>query len=138
MNAQQFPGMSHPWPLRVTRAGDGRAVAVHVGPILLSAFRAGENEMRDLTICALTEGSRFQGKTVAAAFGIHPSRCRGSAPATVSTAPGDWSTRWAARRCSALPGCGRPAPGLARVSDDHGFLIASPLVRWHIEAGSSL
>ena len=74
MNAQQLPGMSHPWPLRVTRAGDGRAVAVHAGPILLSAFRAGDKEMRDLTICALTEGSRFQGKTVAAAFGIHPSQ----------------------------------------------------------------
>lgn len=27
---------------------------------------------------------------------------------------------------------------LARVSDDHGFLIASPLVRRHIEAGLSL
>ena len=74
MNAQQLPGMSHPWPLRVTRAGDGRAVAVHAGPILLSAFRAGDKEMRDLTICALTEGSRFQGKTVAAAFGIQPSQ----------------------------------------------------------------
>ena len=74
MDAQQLPGMSHPWPLRVTRAGDGRAVAVHAGPILLSAFRAGDKEMRDLTICALTEGSRFQGKTVAAAFGIHPSQ----------------------------------------------------------------
>src|SRR5260370_133277 len=66
--------MSHPWPLRVTRTGDGRAVAVHAGPVLLSAFRAGDMEMRDLTICALTEGSRFQGKTVAAAFGIQPSQ----------------------------------------------------------------
>ena len=74
MNAQQLPGMPHPWPLRVTRAGDGRAVAVHAGPILLSAFRADDMEMRDLTICALTEGSRFQGKTVAAAFGIQPSQ----------------------------------------------------------------
>ena len=74
MNAQQLPGMPHPWPLRVTRTGDGRAVAVHAGPILLSAFRAGDMEMRDLTICALTEGSRFQGKTVAAAFGIQPSQ----------------------------------------------------------------
>ena len=74
MNAQQLPGMPHPWPLRVTRAGDGRAVAVHAGPILLSAFRAGDMEMRDLAICALTEGSRFQGKTVAAAFGIQPSQ----------------------------------------------------------------
>jgi len=27
---------------------------------------------------------------------------------------------------------------LARVSDDHGFLIASPLVRRHIEAGLSV
>ena len=74
MNAQQLPGMPHPWPLRVTRTDDGRAVAVHAGPILLSAFRAGDMEMRDLTICALTEGSRFQGKTVAAAFGIQPSQ----------------------------------------------------------------
>ena len=74
MDAQQLPGMPHPWPLRVTRTGDGRAVAVHAGPILLSAFRAGDLEMRDLTICALTEGSRFQGKTVAAAFGIQPSQ----------------------------------------------------------------
>ena len=74
MNAQQLPGMPHPSPLRVTRTGDGRAVAVHAGPILLSAFRAGDMEMRDLTICALTEGSRFQGKTVAAAFGIQPSQ----------------------------------------------------------------
>ncbi len=74
MDGQQFPGMPHPWPLRVTRTGDGRAVAVHAGPMLLSAFRAGDMEMRDLTICALTEGSRFQGKTVAAAFGIQPSQ----------------------------------------------------------------
>ena len=42
--------------------------------MLLSAFGAGDLEMRDLTICALTEGSRFQGKTVAAAFGIQPSQ----------------------------------------------------------------
>ena len=74
MNTQQLPGMPHPWPLRVTRTGDGRTVAVHAGPMLLSAFRAGDMEMRDLTICALTEGSRFQGKTVAAAFGIQPSQ----------------------------------------------------------------
>jgi hypothetical protein len=74
MDGQQLPGMPHPWPLRVTRTGDGRAVAVHAGPILLSAFRAGDLEMRDLTICALTESSRFQGKTVAAAFGIQPSQ----------------------------------------------------------------
>src|SRR5208283_6139652 len=71
---QQLPGMPPPWPLRVTRTGDGRAVAVHAGPLLLSAFGAGDLEMRDLTICALTEGSRFQGKTVAAAFGIQPSQ----------------------------------------------------------------
>ena len=74
MSAQQLPGMPLPWPLAVTRTGDGRAVAVHAGPMLLSAFRAGDLEMRDLTICALTEGSRFQGKTVAAAFGILPSQ----------------------------------------------------------------
>ena len=66
--------MPLPWPLAVTRTGDGRAVAVHAGPVLLSAFGAGDLEMRDLTICALTEGSRFRGKTVAAAFGILPSQ----------------------------------------------------------------
>src|SRR5258708_4172468 len=74
MDDQQLPGMPHPWPLRVTRTGDGRAVAVHAGPMLLSAFSAGDLEMRDLVICSLTEGSRFQGKTVAAAFGIQPSQ----------------------------------------------------------------
>src|ERR1035441_2406871 len=66
--------MPPPWPLRVTRTGDGRAVAVHAGPLLLSAFGAGDLEMRDLVICSLTEGSRFQGKTVAAAFAIQPSQ----------------------------------------------------------------
>src|ERR1019366_9538087 len=71
---QQLPGMPHPWPLRVTRTGNGRAVAVHAGPLLLSAFSAGDLEMRDLVICSLTEGSRFQGRTVAAAFGIQPSQ----------------------------------------------------------------
>ena len=74
MGDQQLPGMPHPWPLRVTCTGDGRAVAVHAGPLLLSAFSAGDLEMRDLVICSLTEGSRFQGKTVAAAFGIQPSQ----------------------------------------------------------------
>src|SRR6266702_1697836 len=74
MANQQLPGMPHPWPLTVTRTGDGRAVAVHAGPMLLSAFGAGDLEMRDLVICALTEGSRFQGRTVAAAFGIQPSQ----------------------------------------------------------------
>ena len=74
MDDQQLPGMPHPWPLRVTRTGDGRAVAVHAGPVLLSAFGAGDLEMRDLVICSLTEGSRFQGRTVAAAFGIQPSQ----------------------------------------------------------------
>src|SRR5712691_616643 len=74
MGNQQLPGMPHPWPLTVTRTGDGRAVAVHAGPMLLSAFGAGDLEMRDLVICALTEGSRFQGRTVAAAFGIQPSQ----------------------------------------------------------------
>src|SRR5208282_5870316 len=43
-------------------------------PVLLSAFGAADLEMRDLVICSLTEGSRFQGKTVAAAFGIQPSQ----------------------------------------------------------------
>src|SRR5271166_5976215 len=71
---QQLPGMPPPWPLRVTRTGDGRAVAVHAGPMLLSAFGVGDLEMRDLVICSLTEGSRFQGRTVAAAFGIQPSQ----------------------------------------------------------------
>jgi Transposase protein/Helix-turn-helix domain/Sigma-70, region 4 len=74
MDDQQLPGMPRPWPLRVTRTGDGRVVAVHAGPLLLSAFGAGDLEMRDLVICSLTEGSRFQGKTVAAAFGIQPSQ----------------------------------------------------------------
>jgi hypothetical protein len=74
MASQQLPGMPHPWPLTVTRTGDGRAVAVHAGPMLLSAFGAGDLEMRNLVICSLTEGSRFQGKTVAAAFGIQPSQ----------------------------------------------------------------
>ena len=74
MDDQQLPGMPDPWPLAVTRTGDGRAVAVHAGPMLLSAFGAGDLEMRDLLICSLTEGSRFQGKTVAAAFGIAPSQ----------------------------------------------------------------
>ena len=74
MDDQQLPGMPDLWPLRVTRAGDGRVVAVHAGPLLLSAFGAGDLEMRDLVICSLTEGSRFQGKTVAAAFGIQPSQ----------------------------------------------------------------
>jgi sigma-70-like protein len=74
MDDQQLPGMPSPWPLRVTRTGDGRAVAVHAGPLLLSAFSADDLEMRDLVICSLTEGSRFQGKTVAAAFGLQPSQ----------------------------------------------------------------
>src|SRR5271157_5620894 len=74
MDDQQLPGMPGPWPLTVTRTGDGRAVAVRAGPMLLSAFAAGDLEMRDLLICSLTEGSRFQGKTVAAAFGIQPSQ----------------------------------------------------------------
>ena len=74
MDDQQLPGMPGPWPLTVTRTGDGRAVAVHACPMLLSAFGAGDLEMRDLLICSLTGGSRFQGKTVAAAFGIAPSQ----------------------------------------------------------------
>ena len=74
MDAPQLPGMPNPWPLRVTRAGDGRVVAVHAGPMLLTAFSTGDLEMRDLAICSLTEGSRFQGKTVAAAFGLQPSQ----------------------------------------------------------------
>src|ERR1022692_3494725 len=74
MDGQQLPGMPHRWPLRVTRTGDGRVVAVHAGPVLLSAFGAGDLEMRDLVICSLTEGSRFQGRPVAAAFGIQPSQ----------------------------------------------------------------
>src|ERR1017187_4790766 len=74
MDDQQLPGMPPPWPLTVTRAGDGRVVAVHAGPMLLTAFSTGDMEMRDLVICSLTEGSRFQGKTVAAAFGLQPSQ----------------------------------------------------------------
>ena len=41
---------------------------------MLSSFRADDLEMRDVTICALTQGNRFQGKTVAATFGILPSQ----------------------------------------------------------------
>src|SRR5271157_2755946 len=74
MGDQQLPGMPPPWPLTFTRTDDGRAVAVHAGPMLLSAFGAADLEMRDLVICSLTEGSRFQGKTVAAAFGLQPSQ----------------------------------------------------------------
>src|SRR5258708_34453405 len=74
MDAPQLPGMPDPWRLGVTRAGDGRVVAVHAGPMLLTAFSADHLEMRDLAICSLTEGSRFQGKTVAAAFGLQPSQ----------------------------------------------------------------
>src|ERR1039457_2478510 len=74
MDDQQLPGMPQPWPLRVTRTDDGRVVAVHAGPMLVSAFGAGDLEMRDLVICSLTEGSRFQGRTVAGAFGIQPSQ----------------------------------------------------------------
>src|ERR1039458_2560946 len=74
MNDQQLPGMPDPWPLRGTRTGDGRVVAVRAGPLLLSALGAGDLEMRDLVICSLTEGSRFQGRTVAASFGIQPSQ----------------------------------------------------------------
>ena len=57
MDDQQFPGMPGPWPLTVTLTGDGRAVAVHAGPMLRSAFGAGDLEMRDLLICSLTEGA---------------------------------------------------------------------------------
>jgi Transposase protein/Helix-turn-helix domain/Sigma-70, region 4 len=74
MDDQQLPGMPHPSPLRVTRTDDGRVVAVRAGLFLLTAFDAGDLEMRDLVICSLTEGSRFQGRTVAAAFGIQPSQ----------------------------------------------------------------
>ena len=74
MDDEQLPGMPPPWPLRVTRTGEGCVVAVHAGPVLLSAFGEGGVEMRDLVICSLTEGSRFQGKTVAAAFGVQPSQ----------------------------------------------------------------
>ena len=74
MGDQQLPGMPPPWPLTVTRTDDGRTVAVRAGPMLLSAFGAADLEMRDLVICSLTEGSRFQGKTVAAAFGLQPSQ----------------------------------------------------------------
>src|ERR1039457_2182249 len=112
MNAQQLPGMPHPWPLRVTRAGDGRAVAVHAGPILLSAFRGGDMEMRDLAICALTEGSRFQGKTVAAAFGIQPSQVSRTRPRSREPGAGGLVHKRARPPLlSPVPGCGRPAPG---------------------------
>src|ERR1017187_4937268 len=117
MNAQQLPGMSHPWPLRVTRADDRRAVAVHAGPILLPAFRGGDMEMPDLTICALTEGSRFQGKTVAAAFGIQPSQV-----SRIRSRYREHGARGLVHQMgrppllSPVPGCGRPAPGPDRAS----------------------
>src|SRR6266700_7152551 len=107
----QLPGMPHPWPLRVTRTGDGRVVAVHAGPMLLSAFGAGDLEMRDLVICSLTEGSRFQGRTVAAAFGIQPSQV-----SRIRTRYREHGARGLVHqmgrpRSSAPPGCGRRAPG---------------------------
>src|ERR1035441_745541 len=74
MDGQQLPGMPHPWPLRVTRTGDGRVVAVHAGPLLLSAFGAGDLEMRPRVTCSLPKASRFQARTGAAAFGIQPSQ----------------------------------------------------------------
>src|ERR1035437_1978515 len=74
MGDEALPGMPNPWPLTVTRTGDGPAVAVHAGPLLVAAFAADDLEMRDLVIGCLTEGSRFQGRTVAAAFGIQPSQ----------------------------------------------------------------
>jgi len=111
---QHLPGMPRPWPLRVTRDGDGRVVAVHAGPFLLSAFDAGDLEMRDLVICSLTEGSRFQGRTVAAAFGIQPSQVSRIRSRYREHGARAWFTRWAARRSSAQPGCGRPASGRAR------------------------
>src|ERR1035437_4326481 len=61
MGDEALPGMPNPWPLTVTRTGDGRAVAVHAGPMLLSAFAADDLEMRDLVICALTEGRPVRG-----------------------------------------------------------------------------
>src|ERR1039458_8583606 len=138
MDDQQLPGMPPPWPPRVTRTGDGRAVVVHAGPLLLSAFGAADLEMRDLVICSLTEGSRFQGKTVAAAFAIQPSQVsrirsryrehgatgrdrpiRGPHPALAGVAvplplprarrQGPGPARGPPRRSSAPPGCGRPA-----------------------------
>ena len=114
MDYQQLPGMPPPWPLRVTRTADGRAVAVHAGPMLLSAFGAADLEMRDLVICSLTEGSRFQGKTVAAAFGIQPSQVSRIRSRYREHGARPWFTRWAARRSSAPPGCGRPACRRAR------------------------
>src|ERR1035441_3363364 len=115
MDDQQLPGMPPPWPPRVTRTGDGRVVAVHAGPLLLSAFGAADLEMRDLVICSLTEGSRFQGKTVAAAVAIQPSqvsRIRSRYREHGARGPGP--ARGPPRRSSAPPGCGRPACGRAR------------------------
>ena len=74
MDGQQLPGM----PLPVAAAGHphrrrprGRGARRPDPAVGVPRRRL---EMRDLTICALTEGSRFQGKTVAAAFGIQPSQ----------------------------------------------------------------
>ena len=131
MSAQQLPGMPLPWPLAVTRTGDGRAVAVHAGPVLLSAFGAGDLEMRDLTICALTEGSRFRGKTIAAAFGILPSQvsrirsryrehgARGLArqmgrPPILSPARLRQARTWAGQNQQTLPATGPAAAGRQR------------------------
>jgi hypothetical protein len=114
MSAQQLPGMPVPWRLTVTRTDDGRVVAVQAGPMLLSAFRAGDLEMRDLTICALTEGSRFQGKTVAAAFGILPSRVSRIRSRCRERGARGLARQMGPRRCSALPSCGRPAPAQDR------------------------
>jgi hypothetical protein len=114
MASQQLPGMPHPWPLTVTRTGDGRAVAVHAGPMLLSAFGAGDLEMRNLVICSLTEGSRFQGKTVAAAFGIQPSQV-----SRIRSRYREHGARGLVHQTGrppilSPPGCGRPASGQDR------------------------
>ena len=61
MDAPQLPGMPIWWFAAGHPRRDGRVVAVHACPTPLTAFSTGDLEMRDLAICSLTEGSRFQG-----------------------------------------------------------------------------
>src|ERR1017187_1948360 len=106
ISAQQLPGMPVPWRLTVTRTDDGRVVAVQAGPMLLSAFRAGDLEMRDLTICALTKAAASRARPSPPRSASCPPGCRGSAPAVASAAPGAWPARWA-------PAAAQPCPAAA-------------------------
>ena len=114
MGDQQLPGMPPPWPLTVTRTDDGRTVAVRAGPMLLSAFGAADLEMRDLAFCSLTEGSRFQGKTVAAAFGLQPSQVSRIRSRYRAHGARGLVHQMGRPPISAPPGCGWPACRRAR------------------------